>query len=96
MIFNRNTSTNFPPISLEARFTNFFEKIGDYEIGDVVQIAIKETPLLAGGCWKALIMGFDPKGTIVFIENTGYFYPIFAFVPKGSEILDHEVVGAFV
>lgn len=96
MIFNKHTSTNFPPISLEARFTNFFEKIGDYEIGDIVQVAIKQTPMLDGGCWKAVIMGFDPKGTIVLIENTNTFYPIFAFVPKGSEILDHEVVGEFL
>jgi len=76
-----------------GQFTNFFEKIGEYEIGDLVQIVVKSRDPNLQGIWIGKINKINKKTIHVSVStNEELGYGFLVAIKKDSEILPYSLM----
>lgn len=76
-----------------GQFTNFFEKIGEYEYGDLVQIVVKSRDIEIEGVWCGKIDKINKKTIHVYVtlnEEKGYRFLV--SIKKDAEVLPYQMM----
>lgn len=78
---------------ITGQFTDFFEKIGDYEHGDLVQIVVKSRDPNIHGVWVGKIDKINKKTIHVYVQtNQEKGYGFLASIKKDSEVLPYQMM----
>jgi hypothetical protein len=78
---------------LVGQFTNFYEKIGQYEYGDLVQIVVKSRDPNIKGVWIGKIDKINKKTIHVSVtlnEEKGYGFLV--SIKKDAEVLPYQMM----